>query len=69
MKRGFLYVSGTYHSASTDSYQLRIAVLVVKNTQLIKDNMRKGATMQPIIINQQYPTRTCTIYHMQNKIT
>jgi hypothetical protein len=24
--------------------------------------------MQPIIINQQYPTCTCTIHHMQNKI-
>jgi hypothetical protein len=35
----------------------------------MKDNMRKGATMQPITINQQYPTRTCIIHHMQNKIT
>jgi hypothetical protein len=35
----------TYHSASTDDYQLRIAVLVVKIIQLIKDNIRKGATM------------------------
>jgi hypothetical protein len=52
MKRQFLYMSGTYHSASTDSYQLRIAVLVIKNTQLTKDNMRKGATMQHITINQ-----------------
>jgi hypothetical protein len=69
MKRGFLYASGTYHSASIDSYQLRIAVLVIKNAQLIKDNMKKGATMQPITINQQYPTHACTIHHMQNKIT
>jgi hypothetical protein len=61
-------VSVTYHSASTDDYQLRIAVLVVKIIQLIKDNIRKGATMQHITINQQYPTRTCTIHHMQNKI-
>jgi hypothetical protein len=69
MKRGFPYVSGTYHSTSTDNYQLRIAVLAEKNTELIKDNMRNGATMQPITINQQYPTRTCTIHHIQNKIT
>jgi hypothetical protein len=61
-------MSETYHSASTDGYQLRIAVLVVKIIQLIKDNIRKGATMQPITINQQYPTRTCTIHHIQNKI-
>jgi hypothetical protein len=67
-KRRVLYASGTYHSASTDGYQLRIAVLVVKIIQLIKDNIRKGATMQPITINQQYPTRTCTIHHIQNKI-
>jgi hypothetical protein len=24
--------------------------------------------MQPITVSQQYPTRTCTIHHMQNKI-
>jgi hypothetical protein len=24
--------------------------------------------MRPITINQQYPTRTCTIHHMQNRI-
>jgi hypothetical protein len=31
--------------------------------------MKKGATMQPITIDQQYPIHTCTIHHMQNKIT
>jgi hypothetical protein len=35
-------VSRTYHSTSTDEYQLRIAVLVVKIIiQLIKDNIRR----------------------------
>jgi hypothetical protein len=61
-------VSGTYHSTSTDGYQLRIAVLVVKNNTTNKDNIRKGDTMQLITINLQYPTCTCTIHHMQNKI-
>jgi hypothetical protein len=61
-------VSGAYHSASIDGYQLRITVLIIKIIQLIKDNIRKGATMQPITINQQYPTRTYIIHHMQNKI-
>jgi hypothetical protein len=50
-------MSGTYHSTSTDGYQLRIAVLVVKIIQLKKDNIWKGVIMQPITINQQYPTR------------
>jgi hypothetical protein len=47
MKRGFLYASGTYHSTSTVGYQLRIADLIVKGVQLSKDNIWKGATMQP----------------------
>jgi hypothetical protein len=49
-------VSGTNHSTFNDGYQLRIAVLVVKIIQLNKGNVRKGATMQPITINRQYPT-------------
>jgi hypothetical protein len=51
-KRGVLYASGFYHSTSTDGYQLRIAVLVIKIIQLNKDNIWKGATMQPITIKQ-----------------
>jgi hypothetical protein len=62
-------VSGTYHSTSTDGYQLGIAVLVVKIMQLKKDNIWKGATMQPITTNQQYPTRNAQyITCKQNKI-
>jgi hypothetical protein len=56
-KRGALYVSGTYHSTSTIGYQLRLADLVIKVIQLSKDKIQKGVTMQPITINQQYPTR------------
>jgi hypothetical protein len=55
-KRGVLTASETFHSTSTDCYQLCIAVLVVKIIQLNKGNVRKGATMQPITINRQYPT-------------
>jgi hypothetical protein len=35
-KRGALYVSGTYHSTSTNGYQLCIAVLVIKIIQLTR---------------------------------
>jgi hypothetical protein len=50
-------MSGTYHSTSTDDYQLRIADLVVKsNTTKQGPKKWKGATMQPITIHQQYPT-------------
>jgi hypothetical protein len=45
----------------------RLLPMAIKYTTN-KDNIRKGATMQPIIINQQYPTRKCTIHHIQNKI-
>jgi hypothetical protein len=45
-------VSRNYHSTATVGYQLRIADLVVKVIQLSKDNVRKGATMQSITINQ-----------------
>jgi hypothetical protein len=55
----------TYHSTSTISCQLRIADLVIKVIPLSKVNIRKGATMQPIIINQQDPTRNAHIHHMQ----
>jgi hypothetical protein len=58
-------VSGTYHSTSTVGYQLRIADLVVKAIPLSKVNIRKGATMQPIIINQQDPTRNAQIHRQQ----
>jgi hypothetical protein len=58
-------VSGTYHSTSTVGYQLRIADLVVKAMPQRKVNIRKGATMQPIIINQQDPTRNTQIHCMQ----
>jgi hypothetical protein len=57
IEKGVLTMSETYHSTSTDGYQLRIAVLVIKIIQLNKGNVRKGATMQPITINRQYPTR------------
>jgi hypothetical protein len=68
-KRGVLTVSGTCHSTSTDGYQLRIAVLVIKIIQLNKANVRKGATMQPITINRQYPTGNAHyITHNWNKI-
>jgi hypothetical protein len=33
-EKGVLHVSGTYHSTSTDGYQLRIERLVVKVIQL-----------------------------------
>jgi hypothetical protein len=38
-------------------YQLRIPHLVVKVIQLHKDSIRKGTTMQPITIIQEYPIR------------
>jgi hypothetical protein len=58
-------VSGTYHSTSTIAYQLRIADLVIKVIPLSKVNIRKGAIMKPIIINQQDPTRNAQIHRMQ----
>jgi hypothetical protein len=64
-KGGVLYVSGTYHLTSTVGYQLRIADLVIKVIPLSKVNIGKGATMQPIITNQQDPTRNAQIHHMQ----
>jgi hypothetical protein len=52
MKRGFLYVSGTYHSTSTDGYQLRLEHLVVKVIHLQQGDIQKGTTMQCITIIQ-----------------
>jgi hypothetical protein len=54
MKRGALYVSGTYHSTSTDGYQLHIAHLVDKDKYIYnKDNIQKGTTMQLVTIIQE----------------
>jgi hypothetical protein len=58
-------VSGTYHSTSTIDYQLRIADLVIKVIPLSKVNIGKGATVQPITVNQQDPTCNAQIHHMQ----
>jgi hypothetical protein len=57
-------VSETYHSTLSTTHNSYSR----KNNTTSKDNIRKGATMQPITINQQYPTHTCTIHRMQNKI-
>jgi hypothetical protein len=58
-------MSGTYHSTSIIGYQLCIADLVIKVIPLSKVNIEKGATKQPIIINQQDPIRNVQIHHMQ----
>jgi hypothetical protein len=60
-------VSGAYHSTSTIGYQLHIADLVINVIPLSKVNIRKGATKQPIIINQQGPTRNAQIHHLQKE--
>jgi hypothetical protein len=47
-------MSGTYHSSSTNGYQLRIAHVVDKHKYFYnKDDIRKGTTMQPITIIQE----------------
>jgi hypothetical protein len=49
-----LHVSGMYHSTSTGGYQLSIAHLVDKHKYFYnKDDIRKGTTIQPIIIIQE----------------
>jgi hypothetical protein len=54
MKRGALYTSATYHSTSTDGYQLRIADLFDKDKYIYnKGNIWKGTIMQPITIIQE----------------
>jgi hypothetical protein len=46
-------VSETYHSTSTNGYQLLIAHLVSKDKYIYnKGNIWKGTTMQPITIIQ-----------------
>jgi hypothetical protein len=42
MKRGVLYASETYHSTSTDGYQLRIADLVVKSNTTKQEYYMEG---------------------------
>jgi hypothetical protein len=52
-KKEVLHASGTYHSSSTNVYQLSIAHLVDKHKYLYnKDDIWKGTTMQPITIIQ-----------------
>jgi hypothetical protein len=47
-------VSGTYHSTSTDGYQLRIEHLVDKDKYIYNmGNIWKGTTMQPITVTQE----------------
>jgi hypothetical protein len=58
-------VSGTYHSTSTVGYQLSLADLVVKVIPLSKGKIRKGATMQPITINENDPISNAQIHHIQ----
>jgi hypothetical protein len=54
MKGGVLHESGTYHSTSTNGYQLCIAHLVDKDKCIYnKGNIQKSTTMQPITIIQE----------------
>jgi hypothetical protein len=63
MKREALHVSKTYHSTSTDGYQLRIAHLIDKDKYIYnKGNIWKGTTMQPITIIQN-PIRNTQSTH------
>jgi hypothetical protein len=51
---GVLNESGTYHSTSTNGYQLCIAHLVDKDKCIYnKGNIQKSTTMQPITIIQE----------------
>jgi hypothetical protein len=46
MERGVLHASETYHSTSTDGYQLSIAQLVVKDKCIYnKSNIWMGTTI------------------------
>jgi hypothetical protein len=51
---------GSYMRVGPTTQLLPLAItmidLVIKVIQLSKDNIRKGVTMQPITITQQYPT-------------
>jgi hypothetical protein len=55
MKRGgILHASRTYHSTSTDGYELRIAHLVDKDKYIYnKGIIWMGTTMQPITIIEE----------------
>jgi hypothetical protein len=58
-EREVLLTSGTYHSTSIIIYHLSIAHLVDKHKYFYnKDNIRKGTTMQPIIILSKNSTRS-----------
>jgi hypothetical protein len=47
-------MSGTYHSTSTNDYQLSVAHLVIKGKYIYnKGNICKGTTIQPITIIQE----------------
>jgi hypothetical protein len=55
MKRGgILHASGSYHSSSTDGYQLSTAHLDDKDKYIYnKGNIRNGTTRQSITIIQE----------------